>query len=141
MNDKNLLEKEASDEIPRWIFWFALVVMMGAPLLFGVGTFLGAELGPVTLEDGSIIDTSNVKYAWRNLVAAGMVLFALYWRSARMLLLIFLMRFATEAGDGIDTILNGDLETTSLIIFLVVMVVVFLAPYTYGIRKLWNATS
>lgn len=123
--------------IPRWIIWYGIIVMIGAPLIFAITTFMGPNLGLVTLANGSEIDTGLFKYAVRNLVAAIITGYALYKRSAAMLLLVFFMRFLTESGDMVDSLLFGNLDTTGVLSLVAMMVVVFLGPYVIGIRQLW----
>lgn len=123
--------------IPTWIIWYGVIVMIGAPLIFAIITFMGPNLGLVTLADGSEIDSGLFKYAVRNLVAAVITGYALYKRSAPMLLLVFFMRFLTESGDLIDSLLFGDLDATGVLSLVAMMIVVFLGPYVIGIRKLW----
>ncbi|MCH8906388.1 MAG: hypothetical protein IH840_04790 [Candidatus Heimdallarchaeota archaeon] len=135
------MSDSATDDLPRWMMWYGVLVMIGAPLAFGLMTFFTADLGEVTLLNGTTIDTGNVKYGLRNLVAAIIAGLALYKRSKRMMLLVFIMRFLTEFGDFLDTVVYGSLSSMELIFFFVFMVVVFLAPYIYGIKTLWNATS
>lgn len=129
---------EASENvIPKWILWYGIIVMIGAPLIFAIITFAGPNLGFVALADGSEIDTGLFKYAVRNLVAAGITGYALYKWSAPMLLLVFFMRFATETGDMIDSLIYGGLDTSGVLGLVAMMVIVFLGPYVIGIRKLW----
>ena len=124
--------------IPTWIFWYGIIIMIGAPLLYAIMTFMGPNLGMVTLADGSDIDTGLFKYAVRNVAAALITGYALYKRSAPMLLLVFIMRFITESGDLLDSLLFGGLDTTEVISFVAIMVVVALIPYAIAIRKLWT---
>ena len=110
---------------------------MGAPLIFAIVTFMGPNLGLVTLADGAEIDTGLFKYAVRNAVAAAITGYALYKRSAPMLLLVFFMRFLIESGDMLDSFLFGNMDATGVISLVVMMIVVFLGPYVIGIRQLW----
>jgi hypothetical protein len=112
--------------------------MIGAPLLYAIMTFMGSNLGMVTLTDGSEIDTGLFKYAVRNVAAAAITGYALYKQSAPMLLVVFIMRFITESGDLLDSLLFGNLDTTGVISFVAIMIVVALVPYTIAIRKLWT---
>lgn len=111
--------------------------MIGAPLAYGIMTFMGPNLGSVSLADGSEIDTGLFKYAVRNVAAAVITGYALYKRSAAMLLLVFIMRFLTESGDLLDSLLFGNLDATGVISFVAIMVLVALGPYALAIRKLW----
>ncbi|MGB7301149.1 MAG: hypothetical protein WBD34_17660, partial [Burkholderiaceae bacterium] len=85
--------KTGKDPIPNWIIWYGVIVMVGAPLGNAVMTFAGTNLGMVTLADGSEIDTALFEYAVRNIAAAVITGYALYKRSAAMLLIIFFMQF------------------------------------------------
>jgi hypothetical protein len=134
----NLSTNANEDSIPRWIFWYATIIMIGAPLLYGIMTFMGPNLGMVTLANGSEIDTGLFKYAVRNVAAALITGYALYKRSAPMLLLVFIMRFITESGDLLDSLLFAGLDTAGVISFVAIMVVVALIPYAIAIRKLWT---
>lgn len=125
------------DPIPRWIYWYGAIIMVGAPLIFGIMTFMDPHIGMVTLEDGSTIETGQFKYAIRNIAAALITVFALYKRSAAMLLIVFLMRFITESGDLLDAFLFGGLDTTSILSYAAMMIFIALIPYALGIRKLW----
>ena len=123
--------------IPKWIYWYGAIVMVGAPLIFGVMTLMDANIGMVTLQDGSTIDTALFKYGIRNIAAAVITAFALYKRSAAMLLAIFIMRFIVEGGDLLDSVLFANLDTTSILSYAAMMVFIAFVPYTLGIRKLW----
>lgn len=125
------------DSIPKWIYWYGAIIMVGAPLIFGIMTILQSKLGMVTLEDGSIINTANFKYGIRNVAAAVITIFALYKRSAAMLLAIFIMRFIVEAGDMLDTILFTENMDTTAIFSTIAMYLTAFIPYGLGIRKLW----
>ena len=129
--------KTYGDSIPTWIIWYGAIIMVGAPLLYAIMTFMGPNLGMMTLADGSMIDTGLFKYAVRNVAAAAITGYALYKRSAPMLLLVFFMRFLTESGDLLDSLLFGGLDTTGVISFVAIMVVFALGPYAIAIRKLW----
>ena len=129
--------KTNQDAIPKWIYWYGAIVMVGAPLIFGVMTLMDANIGMVTLQDGSIIDTALFKYGIRNIAAAVITAFALYKRSAAMLLAIFIMRFIVEGGDLLDSVLFANLDTTSILSYAAMMVFIAFVPYTLGIRKLW----
>ncbi len=133
----NSTTEDGKDAIPTWIIWYGIIVMIGAPLIFAIITFMGPNLGMVNLADGSVIDSGLFKYAVRNLVAAVITGYALYKRSAPMLLLVFFMRFLTESGDLLDSLLFGELDATGVLSLVAMMIVVFLGPYVIGIRKLW----
>lgn len=133
----NTVEETNEGTIPTWIIWYGIIVMIGAPLVFAITTFMGPNLGLVELANGTEIDTGLFKYAVRNLVAAVITGYALYKRSAPMLLLVFFMRFMTETGDMIDSFLFGELDTMGALSLVGMMIVVFLGPYVIGIRKLW----
>ncbi|MEQ9378114.1 MAG: hypothetical protein RIG68_23190 [Imperialibacter sp.] len=125
------------DTIPKWIYWYGAIIMVGAPLIFGIMTLMDSNIGMVTLEDGSTIDTGLFKYGIRNIAAAAITVLALYKRSAAMLLAIFIMRFIVEGGDLLDSILYAGLDTTSMLSYAAMMVFLAFVPYTLGIRKLW----
>lgn len=125
------------DLIPKWIYWYGAIIMVGAPLIFGVMTLMGPNIGMVTLDDGAIIDTALFKYGVRNIAAAVITLFALFKRSAPMLLAIFIMRFITEAGDLLDSLLFAELDTTSNLSYAAMMLFIAFIPYLLGVRKLW----
>lgn len=125
------------DSIPKWIYWYGAIIMVGAPLIFGIMTIMDPNIGMVTLADGTTIETAHFKYGIRNIAAAVITIFALYKRSAAMLLAIFIMRFITEGGDLLDSILFAELDTTSLLSYAAMMVFLAFAPYALGIRKLW----
>lgn len=128
---------DKQDKIPTWIFWYGVIVMVGAPLIFGVMTIMGPDIGTKTLSDGSTIDTGLFKYGIRNIAAAAVTIFALYKRSAAMLLVIFIMRFITEAGDLLDAYLFSGMDSTSLLSYAAMMVFIAFVPYSLGIHKLW----
>ena len=129
--------KTNQDAIPKWIYWYGGIVMVRAPLIFGVMSLMDANIGMVTLQDGSTIDTALFKYGIRNIAAAVITVFALYKRSAAMLLAIFIMRFIVEGGDLLDSVLFANLDTTSILSYAAMMVFIAFVPYTLGIRKLW----
>ncbi|MGB7303036.1 MAG: hypothetical protein WBD13_02055 [Burkholderiaceae bacterium] len=125
------------DPIPNWIIWYGVIVMVGAPLANAVMTFAGTNLGMVTLADGSEIDTALFEYAVRNIAAAVITGYALYKRSAAMLLIIFFMQFMTEAGDFLDSLLLGETDVVGIASFVAMMIFLAFIPYTIAIRKLW----
>lgn len=124
------------DSIPAWIIWFGVIVMIGAPLGNAVMTFMGPNIGVVTLVDGSLVETGLFKYAVRNLAAAVITGYALYKRSAAMLLIVLFMRFITEAGDLLDGLLFGGMDAVGVASYVALMVVLAFVPYTIAIRKL-----
>lgn len=123
--------------IPQWIFWYGAIVMVAVPLVYAVMTFVGPNLGEVTLSDGEEIDTALFKYGVRNVAAAAITAVALFRRSAPMLLLVFLMRFITESGDLLDIVFFIGESTAEILSFVVIMVLFALIPYAIGIRQLW----
>ena len=127
----------SGDPIPTWIMWFGLIVMVGAPLAYAMMTFMGPDLGVVTLADGSQAETGLFKYAVRNVAAVAVTGFALYKRSAAMLLLVFLMRFATEAGDLLNGLLFGNLDAAGIAGLVGMMVLLAFVPYAIAIKQLW----
>lgn len=130
-------ENVNGNSIPKWIYWYGAIVMVGAPLIFGLMTFMDPNIGMVTLEDGSIIDTAIFKYGIRNIAAGIITVFALFKRSAPMLLAIFIMRFIVEAGDLLDSVLFANMDTNSILGYAAMMVFIAYIPYALGIRKLW----
>ncbi len=137
----SITTEASQDSIPKWIYWYGAIIMVGAPLIFGIMTIMDPNIGMVTLEDGSTIETSHFKYGMRNIAAAVVTAFALYKRSAAMLLILFIMRFIIEAGDLLDSFLFAEMDTTSLLSYTAIMVVLAFVPYTLGIRKLWPMVS
>lgn len=133
--DNTKQDKQSS--IPKWIYWYGAVIMVGAPLIFGIMTLMDTNVGMVTLEDGSMIDTALFKYGVRNIAAAIITAFALLKRSAPMLLAIFIMRFITEGGDLLDSLLFAELDMTSNLSYAAMMLFIAFIPYALGIRKLW----
>lgn len=133
----NLTTNTTQHSIPKWIYWYGAIIMVGAPLIFGIMTLMGSNIGMATLEDGSVIDTALFKYGVRNIAAAVITIFALYKRSAAMLLAVFIMRFIVEGGDLLDAFLFAEMDSTSLMSYAAMMVVLAFVPYTLGIRKLW----
>ena len=125
------------DPIPTWIMWFGVIVMIGAPLGNVIMTLTGPDLGMVTLADGSETETGLFKYAIRNIAAVVITGFALYRRSAAMLVVVFIMRFITEAGDLLDALLFGEMDTVGIASYVAMMVFLAFIPYTLAIRKLW----
>lgn len=128
---------DKQDKIPTWIFWYGIIVMVGAPLIFGIMTIVGPDIGTKTLADGTTFDTGLFKYGIRNIAAAVVTIFALYKRSAAMLLIIFIMRFITEGGDLLDAFLFSGMDSTGLLSYAAMMVFIAFIPYSLGIRKLW----
>lgn len=131
------MTETSRDPIPRWILWYGAIIMAGFPFLTGIMTLTGANLGVIALADGSSIDTGLFKYAIRNIAAGVIMGIAVYMRSAAMLLVCFIMRFITEAGDLLDSLLFGDMGTSGILGFVGLMIVFAFVPYTIGIRQLW----
>lgn len=125
------------DAIPTWMIWFGVIVMIGAPLANVIMTLLGPNIGTVTLADGAQAETGLFKYAVRNLAAVVITAFALYKRSAAMLVLVFIMRFITEAGDLIDGLLFGQMNATGIAGYIAAMIFLAFIPYTIAIFQLW----
>lgn len=123
--------------IPKWILWYAALIAAAVPFALGVMTVFGPNLGTVALADRSMIDTALFKYGVRNIAAGVVMAFAIYMRSAAMLLVVFIMRFITEGGDLLDAVLFGGMDTTSLLYYAALMVVVAYVPYAIAIRQLW----
>lgn len=128
---------DKQNSIPKWIFWFGIIVMIGSPLYYSIMTLMGPDIGTQTLADGSTIETGLFKYAVRNFAAVAITAFALYKRSAGMLLVVFIMRYFTEAGDLLDAYLFGNLDSTSMLSYAAMMVFLAFIPYTIAIRQLW----
>lgn len=137
MDETSPASKTRKDPIPKWIIWYGVIVMIGAPLGNAIMTFMGPDLGVVTLADGSDIETGLFKYAVRNVAAAVITGYALYKRSAAMLLIVFFMRFMTEAGDLLDSLLFGNMDVVGIASFVALMIFLAFVPYTIAIRKLW----
>ena len=126
-----------TNAIPKWILWYGAIIAAAVAFVLGVMTLLGPDLGRVALADGSQTDTGLFKYGLRNIAAAVAMAFAVYMRAAAMLLVVFIMRFITEAGDLLDSLLFGGLDITSILAYTALMVVVACVPYTIAIRQLW----
>lgn len=127
----------SKDTIPIWIIWFGIILMIGAPLGNAVMTLVGPDLGSVTLADGTETETGLFKYAVRNIAAAVITVFALYRRSAAMLVVVLIMRFITEAGDLLDAILFAQMDSTGITGYTAAMIILAFIPYTIAIRQLW----
>lgn len=131
------MTNENHDAIPKWILWYGAIIMAGFPFLIGIMTLTGSNLGTITLADGSLVDTGLFKYAIRNIAAGVVMALAVYMRSAAMLIVLFVMRYITEAGDLLDSLLFGDMGATAIIGFVALMFAFAFVPYTIGIRQLW----
>lgn len=125
------------DAIPKWLLWYGAIILAGFPFVTGIMTLTGPHLGMVSLADGAQMDTGLFKYAIRNIAAAVAMGFALYMRSAAMLIVVIIMRFITEAGDLLDGLLFGNMDTTGILSYIGLMVVFAFLPYTIAIRQLW----
>ena len=117
--------------------WFGVIVMIGAPLANAIMTFMAPGIGTVTLADGSQIEPGLFKYAVRNIAAAVITGFALYRRSAAMLVLVFIMRFITEAGDLLDGLLFVQMGASGIAGYTAAMIFLAFIPYSIAIRQLW----
>lgn len=100
-------------------------------------TLTGPNLGTVAITDGSMIETGLFKYAVRNIAAIVITAFALYRRSAAMLIIVFITRYITEAGDLLDALLFGNLDSTGVMGYIAMMVFLAFIPYTIALRQLW----
>ena len=93
--------------------------------------FFDPEMAPFELGSGAAVDF----YIIRNVAAALVTLFALYRRSASMILLMFIQRLLTDGSDFVVALNRGE----DYLLPLLVLTFVIIGPSVWGIRTLWLA--
>lgn len=126
------MSETTTPKLPRWIVIYGFAVMFLAPFSFSLVAFFNPDMMPFDLGGGAAVEL----YAIRNMAAALVTLFALYRRSASMMLLMFVQRLLTDGPDFVSTLSGGE---GSILPMLLVMTVVFFGPSIWGIRTLWSA--
>ena len=141
MTSNNVHDNETVDTLPKWIFFFGcLLVLIGG----GAG-LLGVVSPTMFFNDfpnfSGWSDISYVTTGWgiRNLAMAGAMIIALWLKLPAAIGAVFSMRFLTESGDLLNTLLTGHGSLGApLIIVAVVWTVVFLIPEALAAR--WGIT-
>ena len=123
--------------VPRWIVSYGWLMAL-VPIAIALMTVFSPEtLFSELDEDGLELDGPVGAYAIRNFAAGIAMAFALYRRSPAMLLVIFVMRLATDVPDFLFAIGGG----ASVFPFIVLMIVVFWAPSALAVRHLWSSAE
>ena len=125
------MSETTTRKLPRWIMIYGFAVMFLAPFGFALVAFFNPEMMPFDLGGGAAVEL----YAIRNMAAALVTLFALFRRSASMMLLMFIQRLLTEVPDYLTSLSEQGFS----IGFLLIVIVVFVGPDIWGIRTLWSA--
>ena len=125
------MSETTNGKLPRWVVIYGIAVMFLAPFGFSLVAFFNPEMLPFDIGSGDAV----VLYAIRNMAAALVTLFALYRRSASMMLLMFIQRLLTDGPDFLATLAGSE----SSFPMLVMMIIFFYGPSIWGIRTLWSA--
>lgn len=135
-NAQHMNEIESRD-IPRWIIFFG-VLLAAIGIISGL---LGVIAPTLFFSDFPNFDQWNeisyVTTGWgiRNLGMGAAMIIALWLRMPSAIGAVFSMRFLTEAGDLINTLVTGHGSMgQSLIVVAVVWVLVFLVPEALAAR-------
>lgn len=121
--------------VPRWIVSYGWLMVL-VPVAIALMTVFSPEtLFSELDEDALSIDGPVGAYAIRNFAAGIAMAFALYRRSPAMLLVMFVMRLATDIPDFLLVVGGG----ASVFPFIVIMIVVFWGPSALAARHLWSA--
>jgi hypothetical protein len=137
MANEHSQSKNNADDLPKWIFYFGLLLAIiggGAGLL---GIFSPTAFFSDFPEFSGWAEISYVTTGWgiRNLAMCAAMLFALWIKAPSVIGLVFSMRFLTEAGDLLNTLVTGHGSMdTSLGVVAVVWIVVFLIPEVLAAR-------
>ncbi len=141
MTDEQTPDRECSDKLPKWIFFFGCLLV-----LIGGGSGLLGVFSPTTFFSdfpnfNGWADIPYVTTGWgiRNLTMAVAMILALWLRTPSVIGVVFSMRFLTEAGDLLNTLVTGHGSLgQSLAVVAVLWIVVFLIPEALAAR--WGIT-
>ena len=122
---------ETNGKFPTWVWIYGILVMVIAPIALGLMFLLNPEGIPGN-EGGA---AAVAPYAIRNITAGLATIFALYYRSRSMMLVMFVMRLLTDIGDYVGALIGMGFSFP----FLLIMIVVFWTGAVFGIRAFWPA--
>ncbi len=124
--------------LPRWIWIYAIVVMIIMNLGLAVVLLVSPRALPPELS-GSLVFGGPFGLLGllvaRYLATALATAFALYRRSASMMLLLFMIRLLTDIPDYTVSVISGDY----LFPFVLFLIFVYWVPCVWGIRTLWRS--
>lgn len=142
MANSNYMNEIASRDIPRWIFFFGLL-LAAIGIISGL---LGVIAPTMFFSDFPNFDQWNeisfVTTGWgiRNLAMGAAMIIALWLRMPSAIGAVFSMRFLTELGDLINTLITGHGSMgQSLFVVAAVWILVFLVPEALAAR--WGISN
>lgn len=137
MADTRPPRKSHSDKLPTWMFYFGCLLA----LIGGVAGLLGVISPTQFFNDfpgfSSWGEISYVTTGWgiRNLAMCVAMLLALWLRTPSAIGVVFSMRFLTEGGDLLNTLLTGHGSMgASLVVVAALWIGVFLIPEALAAR-------
>ena len=122
--------------LPLWIWIYAIGVMIIFSLSFSIALIvIPGDVFP-ELAGKNILEEPAKIFVYMNLVNVFATAFALYRRSASMIMLLFMIRLLT---DLVDYSLSIILARDYLFPFVFFLLFVFWLPSAWGIRTLWSS--
>ncbi len=119
--------------LPKWITIYAVVIMVGVSM--GLPIMLLIDPGEVfpELAGVNILAHPTKLFVIMNMTGALAAAFVLYFRSASMMLLLFMIQLLTDIPDYIFSVISGDY----LFPFVFFLIFVNWLPSIFGVRSLW----
>ena len=126
--------------LPKWIWVYGVVVMIIMSLGIAVVLLVGPGALPPELS-GSLVfggpfGLLGLNVA-RHLATALAAAFALYRRSANMMLLLFMIRILFDIPEYTFSVISGDY----LFPFVLFLIFVYWVPSVWGVRTLWHTAD
>ena len=136
LNDtkEEIMSDTTTRTLPRWIVIYAWFMVLVPLAIAAVTVFSPESLFPDLDESALALDGPTGAYAIRNFSAAFAMAFALFRRSPQMLLVMFVLRLATDVPDFIVAVNGG----AAVFPFILLMIVVFWGPSAWAVRALWS---
>jgi len=125
-------------KIPTWIMAWSFIIAM-LPLAFGVQGYVdpAAHFGEEATAAGSLIYGGPIGlYVGRDMASVVVTLFAMSRRSAPMLIVVLLLRVATDVFDVTNNLIAGTVDAE-----LVIFATLWITGSSLAIFRLWNAPS
>ena len=115
--------------LPLWIVIYAIVFMVLVPIIFGLINFFNPEL-----VDAGSRGYTGMAYGIRNIAIGLATIFALYYHSRSMMLLMFVQRLLIDVFN-----LYRSISTGKPLFALIMIPIIFWVPSIWGIRTLWSS--